>query len=191
MLPTPISQLHLSRYLKIVDFAKKNQNSVGYTEKHHILPRSMGGNDTQDNLILLTARQHFICHWLLWKAYRNQPMAHSFWLMQHRNRYYKVNSKTYSELKEFQSTRMKENNPQLCETVRKKNSDARKKNPPMASLEARKRVSVSLKHHYATIGHPCSGKEWKQETITCLHCGKEGGVSNMKRYHLDNCKSKS
>lgn len=190
MLPTPISQLHLSRYLKIVEFAKINQKSVGHTEKHHILPRSMGGNDSQDNLIFLTARQHFICHWLLWKAYRNQPMAHSFWLMQHRDKYYKVNSKTYSELKKFQSLRMKENNPQLREDVRKKNSEARKKNNPMKSEDSRKALSNSLKHRYKTIEHPCSGKQWSQENITCPHCGKQGGISNMKRYHLDNCKSK-
>lgn len=30
----------------------------------------------------------------------------------------------------------------------------------------------------------------KQEKITCPHCGKEGGVGSIKRYHLDNCKSK-
>lgn len=31
-----------------------------YTELHHIVPKSMGGEDTADNLGLLTAREHFI-----------------------------------------------------------------------------------------------------------------------------------
>lgn len=39
----------------------------GYTERHHILPRSLGGTDNLDNLVELTAREHFICHWLLTK----------------------------------------------------------------------------------------------------------------------------
>lgn len=38
-----------------------------YTETHHIKPRSLGGTDDIDNLVELTAREHFICHWLLVK----------------------------------------------------------------------------------------------------------------------------
>jgi|LauGreDrversion4_2_1035121.scaffolds.fasta_scaffold34067_7 hypothetical protein len=38
-----------------------------YVEKHHIIPRSIGGNNSKSNLAILTAREHFICHWLLIK----------------------------------------------------------------------------------------------------------------------------
>jgi hypothetical protein len=38
----------------------------GY-EKHHILPTSMGGKDTENNLVILTPREHYICHLLLSK----------------------------------------------------------------------------------------------------------------------------
>jgi len=34
-------------------------------ERHHILPKSMGGSDKPCNLVLLTAKEHFLCHWLL------------------------------------------------------------------------------------------------------------------------------
>ena len=30
----------------------------------------------------------------------------------------------------------------------------------------------------------------KRNKLTCPHCGKVGGVSNMRRYHFDNCKHK-
>ena len=36
----------------------------GYKERHHIIPRSLGGPDTKENLVDLTAREHFICHLL-------------------------------------------------------------------------------------------------------------------------------
>lgn len=36
-----------------------------YKETHHIIPRSMGGDNSSDNLVDLTAREHFICHKLL------------------------------------------------------------------------------------------------------------------------------
>jgi hypothetical protein len=39
----------------------------GYYEVHHILPRSLGGSNDESNLVLLTAREHFIAHQLLTK----------------------------------------------------------------------------------------------------------------------------
>lgn len=39
----------------------------GYVEEHHIVPRSMGGTDDPDNLIWLTARDHYFAHRLLAK----------------------------------------------------------------------------------------------------------------------------
>lgn len=38
-----------------------------YYEKHHILPKSLGGTNDISNLILLTAREHYVCHLLLCK----------------------------------------------------------------------------------------------------------------------------
>jgi len=38
-----------------------------YVEKHHIIPKSMGGNDFKENIAILTAREHFVCHLLLTK----------------------------------------------------------------------------------------------------------------------------
>ena len=43
----------------------------GYTEKHHILPRCLGGSNNKSNLVRLTAREHFICHLLLVKIYKH------------------------------------------------------------------------------------------------------------------------
>lgn len=45
----------------------KNSDIYVYYERHHILPRSLGGDNTKDNLVLLTAREHLLCHWLLTK----------------------------------------------------------------------------------------------------------------------------
>ena len=41
----------------------------GYYERHHILPKCMGGRDTSDNLIYLSARCHLLAHWLLMNAF--------------------------------------------------------------------------------------------------------------------------
>ena len=36
-----------------------------YYESHHIKPICMGGTDDKSNLVLLTVREHILCHWLL------------------------------------------------------------------------------------------------------------------------------
>jgi hypothetical protein len=63
-------------YKKIYDsiISKRQCNLVPdnvYSENHHILPRSLGGKDIKENLVRLTAREHFICHYLLVKIYKD------------------------------------------------------------------------------------------------------------------------
>jgi hypothetical protein len=53
-------------YNNIVSSAK-NRITEGYSERHHIVPRSLGGSDDASNLVTLSAREHFICHLLLTK----------------------------------------------------------------------------------------------------------------------------
>ena len=55
-------------YYSIISNAKsRTLPEDTYTEKHHIIPKSLGGSNAKDNLVVLTAREHFICHWLLTK----------------------------------------------------------------------------------------------------------------------------
>lgn len=55
-------------YFNIINRAKARLIlPTEYTEKHHIIPRSCGGSNSKDNLVALTAREHFICHLLLIK----------------------------------------------------------------------------------------------------------------------------
>lgn len=54
-------------YNSIIAHAKEDVNCrlTGRFEKHHIIPKSLGGSDLPDNLVKLTPREHFICHLLL------------------------------------------------------------------------------------------------------------------------------
>ncbi|UCR74239.1 homing endonuclease [Klebsiella phage vB_KpnM_5N] len=44
-----------------------------YTEYHHIIPSCIGGINTDDNKVLLTAAEHYLAHQLLIKIYKNHP----------------------------------------------------------------------------------------------------------------------
>lgn len=79
------------------------KDSLVYYEKHHILPKSMGGSDNNDNLIWLTPREHFIAHLLLVK-FTTGKARNSMWLAlhmmtvisdDHKNNRYIPNSRTY------------------------------------------------------------------------------------------------
>jgi hypothetical protein len=93
-------------YFNIVSNAQ-NRNISGYTEKHHIIPKSLGGNNTQINLVKLTAREHFICHWLLTKMVHETKHQYQMWnafsCMLYRKRpdqdRYKINSKKFEGIK--------------------------------------------------------------------------------------------
>jgi hypothetical protein len=86
-------------YYSIISKAKSRDIS-GYTETHHIIPRSLGGDDSIDNLVKLTAREHYICHLLLVKmTYGNfyHKMLYAYTIMSGRDLY---NSKKYQFFKE-------------------------------------------------------------------------------------------
>lgn len=80
-----------------------------YTERHHILPKSLGGSDDKSNITNLTAREHFICHWLLTKIYKqgeeHWKMLNALRIMKAENknqtRYEtKITSRVYESIKE-------------------------------------------------------------------------------------------
>ena len=48
---------------------------------HHILPRSLGGTDNEDNLVLLTYKEHFIAHKLLLKIFPGKAMRSALFIM--------------------------------------------------------------------------------------------------------------
>jgi len=56
---------------QIIDRAK-SRILYGYKERHHIISRCLGGTDDPSNIVLLTAREHFIIHKLLCKIYPNE-----------------------------------------------------------------------------------------------------------------------
>jgi hypothetical protein len=56
-------------YSEFVADRKAKPEPDGYSERHHILPRSLGGDDSLGNLIDLTADDHFFAHLLLAKIH--------------------------------------------------------------------------------------------------------------------------
>jgi hypothetical protein len=76
-------------YYNIIKNAQARVNYVGYTEKHHIIPKSLGGTNFKDNLVKLSAKEHYICHLLLTKMVEGQyrsKMVYALWIMNSKNK---------------------------------------------------------------------------------------------------------
>jgi hypothetical protein len=54
-------------YWQLVNKAShlERNKDEAYYEKHHIVPKSLGGDNSMCNIVLLTPKEHFICHLLL------------------------------------------------------------------------------------------------------------------------------
>lgn len=48
----------------------------GYTENHHIIPKCFGGSNKIENIAVLTAREHFIAHMLLYRIQTEKRKMH-------------------------------------------------------------------------------------------------------------------
>ena len=94
-------------------FEKENG---GYFENHHIIPRSFGGSDDKDNLVLLTAKEHFICHFLLAKHYtkfgnisEQKKMIAAFMQMCRDGNGSRIRSRSYQYARKMWSDYLKQN----------------------------------------------------------------------------------
>ena len=77
-----------------------------YTEKHHIVPRCLGGSDEAANLVALTPEEHYVAHQLLVKMHPgNRALLHAAVMMQRGRQ----NNKLYGWLRrKFSAQRSKD-----------------------------------------------------------------------------------
>ena len=200
-------------YNNIIAKAKLRVNQTGYTEKHHIIPKSLGGTNDDSNLVRLTPKEHFVCHLLLVKmtvGNDKRKMSNAIWGMAHlKNPYqsnrYKINSNIYSLIrKNYKRNRSSES----IEKIRAKLKG--RKLPPrtpehsaklgryVRTDEHRRKISEFRK---AQTGIQTRTEETKKlmsnwqkgvskPKVSCEHCGKETSVMNKSRWHGDNCRFK-
>jgi hypothetical protein len=66
-----IQSKYYTWYQELVEKAKdrnwSKETAPCYTEIHHVVPRSLGGTNNSDNLVVLSAKEHYVAHRLLSK----------------------------------------------------------------------------------------------------------------------------
>jgi hypothetical protein len=73
-------------YFSIINRAKTRKLD-SYFEKHHIIPVCLGGSNKKENIVKLTAREHFICHLLLVKMNDSNRLKYALVCMMAKNKH--------------------------------------------------------------------------------------------------------
>ena len=160
---------YLKIYNQLIESRKKLKRQLNYTECHHILPRCMGGNDNKDNLIDLTAREHFIAHWLLWKEYRTKELGCAFGLMRKSKDDLKVTSIKY----EISRKALSESTSNYMTGLTKENSEMRRKAAKSLSLSLHNKDTFEFYH-----------KEYGHYKGTCFDLKKKYPDQNLNSGNL-------
>jgi hypothetical protein len=189
---------YTSLYYRIVNNRKHNKYN-GYVENHHIIPKSLGGTNKKENLVKLSAREHFICHRLLVKMTTGQDKVKMSYairtMMLRENQYqerYKISSKIYESI-------IKETKSVIGNTLRGKNNPYYGKTH---SAEVRDKMKLKRKNQLPPMlgkGHTDDTKQKlreanrrqfedpKQIEIRRTMCNK---IQGMKIYHNNEGKTK-
>jgi len=187
----------------------KNRQLACYAENHHIIPKSLGGDNTPNNMVRLTAREHFICHYLLTKMVDGMAKKKMFNALnkmtqsKYRQHRHKLTSRQFEYLRKGLSEyNTGAYNPMFGKT----HSD--KVKLLLSKLHTGKEISEwqisRIKESNTGSNNFFYGKKHTTETkddmkaawknrpeITCPHCGLTSkNIGNMNRWHFDNCKEK-
>lgn len=157
-------------------------------ENHHIIPSSLGGDNSLDNLVLLTPREHYLAHWMLCKIYTGSDkskMVYAFHCMSrnnpHQGRTFKA--RDYERCKLYISKFCTgENHPSFGKIIW--NTEDRitiqirqtgsgnsmygktpwNKGLTTETSDICRGIGVKLKLSHKLNGHPCTGRKWSQES---------------------------
>lgn len=171
-------------YSELIQKAKDREYLDGYKERHHIVPNCFVRNNKKENLVYLTAREHYIAHLLLWKM-TMEPIWHNKMTMalnimvngsgyEKQDRTYLVHSKIYE-------THRKEYSKYLSNTMSGEGNTFWGKKHTPESLEKMKAwqavPDIKQKQSARVLGknNPMFGKSHSEEV--CKHLSKTSSAS--------------
>jgi hypothetical protein len=172
--PIEIKQNKYSRWYDVLISRAQNRtlDKNVYVEKHHIVPYSFTKDNSDSNLVSLTAKEHYIAHALLWKINfpirYHEKMSFALRMMifgagtKKQMRNYKCHSRIYESIRiEFSKNHSRnmsgENNPfygkkhspetmqKIMDTKQKNGTTGGAKKGNIVSAETRAKISKSNK----------------------------------------------
>lgn len=175
---------------------------LGYTEKHHIIPRSLEGSNLKENTVYMSADDHFRCHQLLinmTEGVAKGKMWNGLWRMMNKQSRNQNRDFTVSP-KDYETARINSANAHRARFSGENNSFYNQKHTEkslkkMSEAKKGKSYEEIFGTEYAEEMRLKRGKErtgmiiGSQDKSMCPHCGTIGGKGIMNRWHFDRCKN--
>lgn len=172
------------------------EDTILYYERHHIIPKCMGGDDTGDNIVLLTPREHYIAHLLLYRHHKSvqseyvRPLAFALVSMSNNNtnpnlKRHLTTSNDYGIIRE--AAMLSRIGHKVADTTRYKQPKSDKHRDAIKRARIGTKLSDETKRKISKsrIGIPLLHNSIMVE---CPICERVGQMVAMKRWHFNNCK---
>ncbi len=185
-------------YKKLYDRIISNAQSLkqdrlieGYTENHHIIPDSLGGSRKSTNMVRLTAREHFICHYLLTKIYKKESfewykMINAFMMMKASSCY---NSTRYFNSRLYESKRVDFSNMMKIQQNGVKNSQFGSIWIYNLELKISKKIKKEELPKWKQDGWLKGRKiKFDKVIVVCENCEKSFEQATKERFCSDSCR---
>lgn len=189
-------ELYKKIYNSIIDNRKNNPiyKENEYCERHHIVPKCIGGTNDPSNLVNLRPREHYVCHLLLTKIYANDNIIYEKMLKA--VIYMQCKTKTHGENRNIKFS------SRLYEQMRINYSIAYKENWKKLSEEAKQEYRNKVSKYHADVSgdkNPMFGhsvkefmteeeiQKWKK-TLSITNSGSKNGFYG--KHHSEETKQK-
>lgn len=177
--------MNYSRIHDAIIINAKSQNrskKTGIYEEHHIIMRSIGGDDSSENLVLLTPREHFLIHFLLWKQNQDdRRFRDPIFMFKHKGA---SNSRLYEAARISHIHEMKTNNPSLHLDEETKLAKSNKLKKYIKTQKHRENISKANKGKTPRSGAVLSEDSKNKISRSVAKWYKENEVSQETREKL-------
>jgi len=175
----------------IKDRREKEETLTGYSEKHHIIPRARGGDDSFENIIKLSALDHIRAHLLLAKIYGGSMWYAIMIIVKRASKARRIPTK----LQIRWAARVRANTPPMAEETKQKialastgrtHSEETRRKLSLANIGKKRSEETKQKIGLANIGKKMS-EEHKQK-IALAKKGKKISEESKQKMALANRK---
>ena len=177
--------MNYQRHYDLLIEKAKSRIIFGYAEKHHIIPKSLGGSNAKSNIVELTGREHFVAHMMLAKIH-GKGLWQAAVMMKNKSsvqtgrvvngRLYEIAKKNWAD-----HLRNQKRPAHVMEAVRKASTGRKASNETKAKMSA-------IRKGRARFGNPAHWKhsDSAKEKMREAHIAINSAARLPKMYGADN-----
>jgi Salmonella phage homing endonuclease len=147
---------YATHYERLVDRAR-TRPVVGYVERHHVVPKCLGGSNAPENIVRLTPEEHYVAHQLLVKMHPgNHRLVWAAAAMTNQTQVQRRGNKLYGWLRRLFAERIgHRNRGRTLSAEQRQQIGDRQRGKPRGpfSAEHRRKISEASKRYVKTPAH--------------------------------------